>query len=128
MKLLFDTHAFIWWDSAPANLPASVLALCQDPANILLLSVVSAWEMQIKSHLGKLKFASPLGEIFAGQQQANNIEILPITLDHVLNLETLPDHHKDPFDRLLVAQALAEDARLISDDPMIQQYPVKLAW
>jgi PIN domain nuclease of toxin-antitoxin system len=128
MKLLFDTQAFIWWDSAPANLPASVLALCQDPANTLLLSVVSAWEMQIKSHLGKLKFATPLGDIITNQRQANSVEILPITLDHVLNLEGLPDHHKDPFDRLLVAQALVEEAFLISNDPVIQQYPVKLAW
>jgi PIN domain nuclease of toxin-antitoxin system len=128
MKLLFDTHAFIWWDSAPANLPASVLALCQDPANTLLLSVVSAWEMQIKSHLGKLKFTTPLGDIITNQQQANSVGILPITLEHVLNLEGLPDHHKDQFDRLLVAQALVEDAFLISNDPVIQQYPVKLAW
>jgi len=128
MKLLFDTHAFIWWDSAPANLPASVLALCQDPANTLLLSVVSAWEMQIKSHLGKLKFASPLGDIIANQRQTNSLEILSITLDHVLTLETLPDHHKDPFDRLLVAQALVEEAALISNDPIIQQYPVRLIW
>ena len=128
MKLLFDTHAFIWWDSAPANLPASVLALCQDPANILLLSVVSAWEMQIKSHLGKLKFASPLGEIIAGQQQANNIEILPITLDHVLNLETLPDHHKDPFDRLLVAQAMVEGLPLVSADAVLDAYGIVRLW
>jgi PIN domain nuclease of toxin-antitoxin system len=128
MKLLFDTHAFIWWDSAPANLPASVLALCQDPTNTLLLSVASAWEMQIKSHLGKLKFASPLGDIIANQQQTNSLEILSVTLDHVLSLETLPDHHKDPFDRLLVAQALVEEATLISNDPIIQQYPVKLIW
>jgi PIN domain nuclease of toxin-antitoxin system len=124
MKLLFDTHAFIWWDSAPANLPASVLALCQDPTNTLLLSVASAWEMQIKSHLGKLKFASPLGDIIANQQQTNSLEILSVTLDHVLTLET----HKDPFDRLLVAQALVEEATLISNDPIIQQYPVKLIW
>jgi PIN domain nuclease of toxin-antitoxin system len=128
MKLLFDTHAFIWWDSAPANLPASVLTMCQDPANTLLLSVVSAWEMQIKSHLGKLKFASPLGGIIANQRQTNGVEILSITLNHVLTLETLPDHHKDPFDRLLVAQALVEEATLISNDPIIQQYPAKLAW
>ncbi|CAG0966956.1 hypothetical protein GPROT1_01256 [Gammaproteobacteria bacterium] len=103
MKLIFDTHAFIWWDSAPANLSASVLAQCQDPANQLLFSVVSAWEMQIKSHLGKLKLNLALSDIIASQQQTNHIELLPISLDHVLALETLPDHHKDPFDRLLIA-------------------------
>jgi PIN domain nuclease of toxin-antitoxin system len=128
MKLIFDTHAFIWWDSAPANLPAAVLAHCQDPANKLLFSVVSAWEMQIKSHLGKLKLNLALGDIIESQRQTNHIEILPISLEHVLALEALPDHHKDPFDRLLVAQALVEDAALISNDPIIQQYPAKLIW
>jgi PIN domain nuclease of toxin-antitoxin system len=128
MKLIFDTHAFIWWDSAPANLPAAVLAQCQDPANRLLFSVVSAWEMQIKSHLGKLKLNLALGDIIESQRQTNHIEILPISLEHVLALEALPDHHKDPFDRLLVAQALVEDAALISNDPIIQQYQARLIW
>lgn len=104
MKLLLDTHTFIWWDSEPAKLSPRVLALCQDRQNMLLLSVVSIWKMQIKSQLGKLRLALSLKEIVASQQQTNNIELLPITLEHVLALENLPAYHKDPFDRLLVAQ------------------------
>ena len=128
MKLLFDTHAFIWWDGAPANLSTHVLALCQDPANTLLLSVASVWEMQIKLHLGKLKLSLPLPEIIEGQRRTNSIEVLPIALDHVLALDTLPDHHKDPFDRLLIAQAIVEGAALMSHDPILQKYSAKLVW
>ena len=128
MKLLFDTHAFIWWDGAPAHLSTYVLALCQDPANTLLLSVASVWEMQIKLHLGKLKLSLPLAEIIEGQRRTNSIEVLPIALDHVLALDTLPDHHKDPFDRLLIAQAIVEGATLMSNDPILQKYSAKLVW
>ncbi len=98
MKLLLDTHVFIWWDSEPARLSPRALALCQDPQNTLLLSVVSLWEMQIKLQLGKLKLALPLKEIVDGQRRTNNVEILPVTLEHVLGLENLPPYHKDPFD------------------------------
>lgn len=97
MKLLFDTHAFIWWDSEPARLSPQALALCQDRQNALLLSVVSLWEMQIKLQLGKLKLALSLKEIVESQQQTNNIAILPVTLPHVLALESLPAQHKDPL-------------------------------
>lgn len=128
MKLLFDTHAFIWWDSNPTRLPAQILALCQNPDNDLLLSVASVWEMQIKMQMGKLKLTTPLREIIESQQQTNQITMLPITLPHVLALETLPPHHKDPFDRLLIAQAIVEDAVLITGDAVFAKYSVKLIW
>lgn len=128
MKLLLDTHTFIWWDSEPDRLSPQALALCQDRRNILLLSVVSVWEMQIKLQLGKLRLALPLKEIIETQQQTNNIEILPVTLAHVLALENLPVHHKDPFDRLLVAQAMVEGAALVSGDPNIARYAVQIVW
>jgi len=128
MKLLLDTHAFIWWDSEPDKLPPQVLTLCQDRANTFLFSVASAWEMQIKLQLGKLKLALPLAQVIEGQQQTNNIEILPITLEHVLALQDLPSYHRDPFDRLLIAQANLEDAVLVSGDPVFARYPVKLLW
>lgn len=128
MKLLLDTHTFIWWDSAPSKLPPQVLALCQDPANEMWLSVASVWEMQIKLQLGKLQLKLPLKEIIEGQQQTNNIQVLEITLAHVLALESLPALHKDPFDRLLVAQANVESAVLISGDRIFEQYPVQLLW
>ena len=94
----------------------------------MLLSVASAWEMQIKLQLGKLKLALPLAEIIESQQRINNIEVLSITLAHVLALQNLPAHHKDPFDRLLIAQANVEGAVLVSNDPILAKYPVKLLW
>lgn len=128
MKLLLDTHTFIWWDSEPARLSSKALSLCQDSSNTLLFSVASAWEMQIKAQLGKLRFALPLVDIIAGQQQSSNIEVLPVSLTHVLALENLPAHHKDPFDRLLIAQAIVEDAILISQDTLFQQHPINVQW
>jgi len=128
MNLLLDTHAFIWWDSDPARLPARVLAMCRDPAHRLLLSVASIWEMQIKLQLDKLRLMTPLRSLIEGQQKINAIEVLSITLPHVLDLDNLPGHHKDPFDRLLVAQARVEQAALVSGDAAIAAYPVQVLW
>ena len=128
MKLLLDTHTFIWWDSDPAKLSLKVLALCKDRANIMLLSVTSVWEMQIKLHLGKLRLRVPLPQMIETQRQTNNIEVLPVLLTHVLALGNLPTYHKDPFDRLLICQANIEGAVLVSKDPKFQKYPVDLVW
>jgi len=128
MKLLLDTHSFIWWDSDPLRLTPHVLEMCQDPRNVLLLSVASVWEMQIKLQLGKLKLSLPLPELVKGQQQINKINILTIKLEHVLALDKLPPHHKDPFDRLLIAQTQVEEAVLVSKDPFFAEYQVKLLW
>jgi PIN domain nuclease of toxin-antitoxin system len=127
MKGLLDTHAFIWCDSDPSKLSAAVVAFLKDPANTVLLSVVSVWEILIKMQLGKLTLGGPLVTIL-GQQQANGIQILPITLPHVLALQGLPTPHKDPFDRLLVAQANIEGAILLGADPIFAHYPVKVLW
>src|SRR4051794_34105781 len=102
MKVLLDTHTFIWWADDPAQLSAVALSTCQDPSNTLLLSVASVWEMQIKLRLGKLTLRLPLGDMI-DSQQANGIRLLDVRLDHVLALEGLPTPHKDPFDRMLVA-------------------------
>ncbi len=128
MKLLLDTHTFIWWDIEPARLSARALALCQDPNNQLVLSVVSVWEINIKMQLGKLRFAKPLAEMLSEQQQANRIEILPVLLPHVLALETLPLLHKDPFDRLLICQAQVEDMVLVSRDTEFSAYSIVVEW
>lgn len=103
-------------------------SLLADASNSLFLSVVSIWEMQIKSQLGKLKLNLPLRELIESQQQTNGLQILSIALEHVLALENLPAHHKDPFDRLLVAQAVVEDASLVSMDSALTAYTVKLLW
>jgi PIN domain nuclease of toxin-antitoxin system len=128
MKLLLDTHAFIWWDSESSKLSPQALAFCQDRTNTVLLSVASIWEMQIKLQLGKLSLDLPLAKVIESQQQTNGIEVLPIILSHVLELDSLPAYHKDPFDRLLIAQARIEDAVLVSNDQVFTNYSIKLLW
>jgi PIN domain nuclease of toxin-antitoxin system len=128
MKLLFDTHTFLWWDSEPTRLSATALAACQDTANLLLISVASIWEIQIKRQLGRLQLSLPLEELIDSQRHANQVDVLPVTLPHVLALETLPAYHKDPFDRLLIAQTNVEGAILVSHDRLLTQYPVSVLW
>ena len=106
MKLLLDTHTFIWWDSEPQRLSQQILNMCQDPENVLLASVASLWEMQIKLQLGKLKLTKPLAELVSGQQEINKIDLLNVKLEHVLAVVKLPSHYKDPFDRLLIVQGI----------------------
>jgi PIN domain nuclease of toxin-antitoxin system len=104
------------------------LALCSDPANELILSVTSLWEMQIKHQRGKLSLRLPLRDIVTHQQATNGVIVLPILPAHVFALEGLPTLHKDPFDRFLVAQANSEDATLVSADAIFVAYPVHTAW
>src|SRR3984957_2196199 len=124
MKLLLDTHAFIWWDSDPTQLSAPALAALRDPANEVWLSVASVWEMVIKAQLGKLALRLPLAGIVT-QQQANGLQVLTVSLAHALAVEGLPAIHKDPFDRMLIAQAHVEGAELVSADQAVRQYPVR---
>jgi len=126
MKLLLDTHIFIWWADQPENLSQAALSALEDEANELLLSVASVWEMQIKIQLGKLKLSLPLKELIESQQETNDVQILPVELAHVLALDALPFHHKDPFDRLLVAQSIEEGITLVSADSKLSVYPVTL--
>ena len=128
MNLLLDTHTFIWWDSDPSKLSSRVISLCQDRKNILLLSVVSIWEIQIKHQLGKLKLGLPLARLVEIHQRVNEVKVLPVMLEHVLELENLPTPHGDPFDRLLIAQARTEGAILLSHDSIFEDYPVRLIW
>jgi PIN domain nuclease of toxin-antitoxin system len=128
MKLLLDTHAFLWADAEPGKLSARARAACEDAANTVLLSTASVWEMQIKVMLGKLAPRKPVRLLLEECELVGSLGILPVELEHVLRLGSLPPLHKDPFDRLLVAQALAEDCSLVSHDPAIMQYPVKVVW
>ncbi len=128
MKLLLDTHAFIWLDSTPEKLSPIALAACEDPSNQIYLSVVSAWEIQIKTQLGRLTLAVPLMEMVAVQQADNGLQILPIELHHINALDSSPQAHNDPFDRLLIAQTKTEDAALVSADSQFKHYPVKIIW
>jgi PIN domain nuclease of toxin-antitoxin system len=100
MTVLLDTHAFIWWDENPQNLGPKARAACQDSANEIVLSVASIWEIQLKQMLGKLSLRKPLRELLQEQVQRNGLHIQSIDTQPVLELSTLPFHHRDPFDRL----------------------------
>jgi PIN domain nuclease of toxin-antitoxin system len=128
VKLLLDTHAFIWLDGEPARLSANARAACTDPANELYLSLASIWELQIKLQLGKLALRDDLGSILSEQQQTNHLRLLAIELPDILGLATLPAHHRDPFDRLLVAQARCGGFEFVTHDPEIAKYPVTILW
>ncbi len=128
MKYLLDTHTFIWFTGKSTRLSERATALCSDSSNLLLLSLASIWEIQIKVGLGKLSLPAPLTEIITVQQSKNGVQLLPIELSHLLELSSLPDHHRDPFDRLLIAQAKIEDIALISSDPQIAKYPISVVW
>ena len=127
-RLLLDTHTFLWWDSAPGLLSATVLALCLDPSVVLYLSLVSLWEIQIKSGLGKLPLSLPLAEIVRDQQAQHSLQLLPITPAHIYALDSLPLHHKDPMDRFLIGQALIEDMTIITADGAFSSYGVSVLW
>lgn len=128
MKLLLDTHTFIWWNSNSSKLSKRALELCGDRDYTLFLSLVSIWEITIKSQLGKLSLNESLANIIENQQRVNNLQILPIGVNHILALHNLPLHHRDPFDRLLISQAILENAILVSCDSVFQLYSVKLEW
>ena len=127
MRVLLDTHTFIWWSDDPGKLSPHAFQTCIDRSNEILLSVASIWEMQIKIQLGRLSLRVPLEQAI-GQQITHGIDILPIEVDHVLALRGLPAHHGDPFDRLLIAQARYEQIPIISHDGMFKHYPVQVIW
>jgi PIN domain nuclease of toxin-antitoxin system len=127
-KYLLDTHTFLWWESNADQLSATAFALLSDRTNMLLFSIANIWEMQIKVQIGKLKLNLPLEEMVTNQVSKNQLILLPVLFPHVLELDKLPAHHRDPFDRLLVAQALFEDATIISRDSEIIKYPAPVIW
>lgn len=128
MNLLSDTHAFIWSFSNTKKLSPTAAREFKNPANQVFLSVASVWEMQIKIKLNKMVFNDTLENIINEQQTVNNIQILPVQLSHALYLENLPLHHKDPFDRLLISQAIVENMTLVSADASFTNYQVSLLW
>ena len=125
-ELLLDTHIFIWWADKPEKLSPAVLSALEDETNELLLSVASVWEMQLKMQLGKLKLSLPLQELIRNQQETNDLNVSPVALPHVLALDALPFHHKDPFDRLLIAQSIVEGLTIVSADSQFSAYGVQL--
>jgi PIN domain nuclease of toxin-antitoxin system len=128
MNLLLDTHTFIWWADEPEKLSKDALDALEDENNRLFLSLVSIWEIQIKVQLGKMKLILPLKDLVESQEAANDLTILPISREHIFTLDNLPFHHKDPFDRLLIAQATVDGATIVSVDSRLAVYSVALLW
>ena len=128
MNLLLDSHAFVWMHEEPHKLSVKVAYEILNPANRIVLSVASVWELQIKIKLGKFSFSDTLENVIIQEQQTNNLQILPVQLSHALYLENLPLHHKDPFDRLLISQAIVENMTLVTADPEFAKYQVNLLW
>lgn len=113
MTLLLDTHALLWFLKDDLQLSASAKGAIEHSANRKMISIVSCWEIAIKAGLGKLKLGEPAAVLLSREIPANSFDLLPISLAHAAMVEVLPAHHKDPFDRLLVAQTLAESVTLV---------------
>jgi PIN domain nuclease of toxin-antitoxin system len=122
MRTLVDTHMLLWWLGNDPRLPASASAAIRDPDNDVLVSAASAWEIAIKKALGRLEAPDDLVEVV----EANGFTALPIMLGHALRAGSLPPHHADPFDRMLIAQAQAERLTVITADRRFARYDVEL--
>lgn len=120
MKLLLDTHVWLWFVRGETALPPAFGAAIRDPGNAVMVSVVSAWEVQIKTAIGKLQLGSVLDEFL--DAATLHFDILDVSLRHVRALAALPLHHRDPFDRMLVAQAQADGLTLVTVDPLVRAY------
>ncbi len=120
MMLLLDTHVLLWWLDDPRQLSKAARKAIQDGTNPVYISAAVAWEIAIKKALGKLDAPDDLEDVV----EANRFLSLPITIPHALAVRSLPDHHRDPFDRMLIAQALHEGFRLVTRDSEIAKYPV----
>lgn len=128
MKALLDTHVFLWWIMDDERLTPYIRDFIADKGNDLFLSSASCWEIAIKTKIGRLKLTENPGKFIPDQMIANHISGLPIQLVHALHVYNLPDHHKDPFDRMLVAQARIEKIPIITNDRLIADYDVKILW
>ncbi|MFB2922350.1 type II toxin-antitoxin system VapC family toxin [Aerosakkonema funiforme] len=128
MKLLLDTHTFIWYVMDNPKLSATVRVMIDDGNNELLLSIASIWEMAVKQSIGKLNFGLPFRMFIEQQLSSNSIELLNINLAHIDIIASLPLHHRDPFDRLIIAQAMVENIPILSADTIFDSYPIQRRW
>ena len=128
MRLLLDTHALLWWHEAAPDLSRAAFDALNDPANTVYFSVVNIWEAQIKQSLGKLTISDPLPDLVNQQHRINGFGLLAVHVEHIYRLDGLASHHKDPFDRLLIAQALHEGLTLVTRDKDIAKYSIPLLW
>ncbi len=128
MKALLDTHTFLWWITDNPRLSSRVRKIIGDGKNELFLSAASGWEIAIKAQLGRIKIPDKPELFISEQMVANAIQGLPIQISHAVHVYNLPVHHRDPFDRMLVAQSQLEGLPILTDDLQISQYPVKVIW
>ncbi|BAY99417.1 hypothetical protein NIES37_33990 [Tolypothrix tenuis PCC 7101] len=128
MRALLDTHAFIWWVTDDSQLSVTARNVIADSGNSLFLSVVSAWEIVIKNKLGKLALPEAVEQYIPTRLAMNRFESLPIQMSHVLQVASLPNIHRDPFDRILIAQSQVENLPIVTIDQQITQYAVPTIW
>ncbi len=128
MRLLIDTQVFLWWVDGASKLSRKARAAVADPSNDCLVSLASCWEMAIKLSLGKLRLDEPIDTFVPAQLSANRFSLLEISFRHVARVAKLPFRHRDPFDRLLVAQALEEGLTVVTSDSVFPKYGVKRLW
>jgi PIN domain nuclease of toxin-antitoxin system len=127
MKILLDTHAFIWFVEDTSELTDYVKRIIEKPTNEIYLSIASIWEMAIKMQLKKLDIDKTIEEII-DLATSNGFELLPILPEHIIRLSTLDFHHRDPFDRIIIAQGLVEKQEIVSRDKVFDDYGVKRIW
>jgi len=128
MNLLLDTHTFLWFIAGNDSLSQKARTLIEDESNRVYLSAASLWEIAIKVSLGKLALSEPFETFIPEQLDVNSVELLGISVSHASRVASLPFHHRDPFDRLLAAQALMEDIPIISADDVLDAYGVTRLW
>ena len=126
--LLLDTHAFLWWTLDDAQLSALAREAIASPDNLVYVSAATAWEIAIKASLGRVEAPQDLEGFMTEEMRRSSFRPLAVDLRHALAVRNLPLHHRDPFDRLLVAQALREELTLVSGDPQVTRYPVTVLW
>jgi PIN domain nuclease of toxin-antitoxin system len=128
MRLLLDTHTFLWFIAGSLNLSDTARNLIQEQENQKFLSIAGLWEMSIKASIGKLEVGMTLTELVKREVYGNAIDLLEIRPEHLDELANLPFHHKDPFDRLMISQSLVENIPIVSRDSAYRSYPVHLLW
>lgn len=126
MRVLLDTQVFLWWVTNDARLSTRARDLISDGDNEVMISAASGWEIAIKSRLGKIQLPESPERFVPAQVISNGFKSLPILLDHALRVCALPDHHRDPFDRILVAQGQVEHLPIITIDPQIARYDIEV--
>ena len=128
MRLLLDTCTFLWITSSPALIPSNVLEQFRNPENEVFLSAASAWEIAIKHGLGRLPLPDPPERFVPVERDAHGITPLPIDEESALHLLRLPALHRDPFDRMIVSQAIVHGLTIATPDPLVVQYPARTMW